>query len=543
MSSRRGSSKNMKVSYSSSDEGDITLNSETISTDEESSYSLLQSRSVSVYSTSSEEEEGDYDSDETSESQEYKRSISKKKRSSSRDSHSHSKGTSLSAQRRYHEKQLKRLNNKIRASKPHIRTNNNIRKSSHSKPKKDSGRKESSRSSSKKEEKKSSKKSKSRSSKKEESSKKKKPTPPRKRSEKKAEVVIHETDPASVKLAKSIPDDLVAKLNLNNNKTTIFDITKRIYERDDTTLFAKLVVASNLIFKANFTVGLPSSNGFTYEEVYTCLMNEKKVIDLERCADATHPKAKFRRLPIAFANRTAMLQLFNDKAPKEKKDEILKPSCKEKVVTRMNWLLNNGDDLAELAVPAPNDPCSEICIVENDGDDETPLKMVCIWQAAIIRKYHLLCVKSKNDTTPSLPDIEAVVLARQSIVAMLNAFIDDEDGSTTKRKRDHTKEVVKPEKKTKLEPVLEDPVVETVAANTEAHSESSSSTSSSDEDSDESDEGPRSPVQSTQQQQMRPLFETFADKVAPTPNLLNLSEADLERKAKRVALLAQFHKG
>lgn len=269
---------------------------------------------------------------------------------------------------------------------------------------------------------------------------------PRKRSEKKKpEVIIYEEDPDHVKLAKSIPRDIVAKLGLAGG-TSIEDITERIY-KNDPTLFSKLVVLSNRIHTANFTVGYPSANGFTYEELYTCLMNDTKVVDLERCVDATHPKANFRRLPLTFAKRNDMLRLFNEKASKEKRDEIAKPSCKDKMIARMNWLLNA--EPIELAAPANDDPCSEICVLEEvannnneEGEeiaDDQSIKIACIWQANVIRRLNLVCVKPKTDLPPALAEIEAIVLARTSLSKQLNAFIDAEEEKEKEKEKEKSK--------------------------------------------------------------------------------------------------------
>lgn len=373
--------------------------------------------------------------------------------------------------------------------------------------------------------------------------------------------MIYEDDALHIKLAKSIPADIVAKLRLNS-ATTIADITKRIHERDPV-LFAKIVVSSNLIHTASFIVGSPSASGFIYDELYTCLMNETKIVNLERCIDAANPKGKFRRLPLSFAKRTEMLKLFNDKAPKEIKDEIAKSGCKAKTVARMNWLLNHQP--VELAVPVGTDPCSEVCIVLSDDGAES-FSMLSITEAKVIKSYNLVCVKKKADATPSLPDIEEVILARVSLFDKLDTFIKEEDASSKKvdkrsskskskkvdvpkRKREDTSSSSassdaaekKPEKKKqRAEPVIAEPIEVMQVEEGRQESKSSSSTSSSEDE--PSEDGPRIP----QMPQQRSLFEELQKPLPvltpqPVP-VLQKSEADKERASKRAALLADYHK-
>lgn len=396
--------------------------------------------------------------------------------------------------------------------------------------------------------------------KRDEKEEKKKPVTPRGGKKKNIDTTIYEDDEPHVKLAKAIPHDIASKLGLASG-TTIIDVTKRVYDRDSE-LFAKMVVLSNRIHTANFTVGYPSASNFTYEELYTCLMNDTKVIDLERCVDADHPKANFRRLPHSFAKRTAMLQLFNDNAPAKKKEDIAKPTCKNKVVVRMNWLLNHQP--VELATPSPSDPCSEICILLDDAvtenaEDEPasdqPINIVCISQADVIRRFNLVCVKPKATDMPLvLADIESVILARLALLKLLNSFIDGQESaaknkgkktkkssSSSKRKRDEKDGEVKPEKKAKKnEEVTQEPVNDQVKA------ASSSSTSSSEEEDQEQSNNEKNPVG-------LPFFMNIAKKItddvvisssgqSTEPSQLSLykNEADKKRAADRAALLAQF---
>lgn len=448
----------------------------------------------------------------------------------------------------------------------------------------DKKKKRSSSSSSKHSDKKDKKKKSSKSSKKSDSSKRKKPATPRKRKDK-SEKIINESDPAHIKLAKSIPDDIVSKLNLSS-ETTIAHITERVMERDNE-LFDKLTEACFLIKKANFTIGLPSANVFTYGDLYVCVVEDGNTVTrLERCFDMKHDDMKLRRLPLSFEKRTTMLELFNKRSPKEIQEEYAKSSHKDKAVSRINFLLNDNEDGGlTLSIPTETDPCSEVCILKSDGSDDTPIKVACIWQASVIREKNLICVKPKSEVSPSKAEIDKVVLARLSLTRMLNEFIDSEESSSKSKKSSENKKspskkskpaqecekeedskknkkkasepespakrkreepaataTTKPEKKAKIE----EPVKKAVETKKEESSHSSTSTSSSSEE-EMSEEPPK--IQKESSSSM-PLWEPFIKEaktqppvevkpVVETPSLRNHIE---KTSNARTALLAEFRK-
>ena len=393
---------------------------------------------------------------------------------------------------------------------------------------------------------------------------------PRKRKEKKVEQVISESDPTHIKLAKAIPSDIVTKLNLNKD-TSIESITEAIMASDPK-LFDKLTETSFVVKKANFTVGLPSDSHFHYGDLYICEMsNTGAVTRLERCVDmANDDSDKFRRLPHSFEKRSAMLELFNQRAPREVRDEVARPGHKDKVVSRINFLLNDTEGGAELSVPAESDPCSEICILKNDGSDDTPIKIVCIWQANIIREKKLICVKPKTDVLPAKSEIDKVVIARIALAKMLNDFIDtkeanaaketnatkSESSKTVKRKRDERKST-KPEKKAKTEvpvvAVATAAVTTTTTATTttitkeQATTSSSTSTSSSEEDEMSEETGPRAPVVTPKEGEL-PLWQSFIQEAkndvpqkieSPKPQTSSIAQKLAER---RIALKNEYKK-
>lgn len=358
--------------------------------------------------------------------------------------------------------------------------------------------------------------------------KKKAAATPRKRKEKRVEQTINEDDEPHIKLAKVIPLDIVTRLGLNKD-TTIETVTQLITEKDEA-LFEKLTAVCVIIKKATFTVGSPSDNHFTYGDLYVCEFDstESNVTRLERCLDMkTDESAQFRRLPHTFEKRNNMLELFNKHAPPELREKVALPSFKDKAIARMNFLLNDSECGAKLAVPVEGDPCSEVCIVKSDGSDNTPVKVVCIWQANVIRENKLICVKPKADVRPAKSEIDKVVLARIALFKMLTDFIDSietekedkkkqkkqktrktKEVTPTKRKRDESVPT-KPEKKAKTETPIPIPVVQT--AKTEKKNEDSSSTSTSESDACEmSEDGkPTIPQVAPQKEGDLPLWQSF----------------------------------
>lgn len=436
-------------SFSSSESGDEIHSDETRSAEEsftesvsytESSGSFSEEPEISYNSVESDYSSVDYDSrsDSSSEEEEEKdRKVRRRDdytrhpRRDDRHNRHHRRHRSSSPDRRRSRVSSSRHRDGRRSQKHHRSSKNRdertpTKKSSRSREDGRRSSKDSSSSSKKKREEKKQKNetatTKSRRSPRKPTERKKKVKPP---------VIINATDAPHVKLTKSIPDYIVAKLPLDGK--SLDDVIERI-QKNQPQLFTKLTVACNLIYTSNFTLGVPAMSGFVYGELYTCLMNDKEVVDLERCLDAAKPKANFRRLPLSFARRNDMVKVFNENAPSSKIADVAKPSCKDKMMVRMNWLLNH--EPADMAVPVETDPCSEVCIVVGGeaGSEEDPLVVAGVWQANIIRRYNLLCVKPKNPAVPvSLQDVENAVLARNAIVALLSAYLarDTEDSSAS----------------------------------------------------------------------------------------------------------------
>lgn len=599
---------------------DETLDSnETVSSEEATSYSS-SSHSETVVSSYTSEEEASFDSNEpeSSFSESYVPSTPPKLRNHGKEkvryiyvpvekkrSHSRSHGHGGSKSNKPTRSQI-RESDKIEkmmvrgshstkkesgSSHRHHKSLNNNKQRKHSEGSKQ--RRSSHSSSDKKDRKKSS----SSSSSKNKEENKKKPvasTPARKRkSPKKEDVVINENDPAHVKLAKSIPEDVALKLKLGNK--SLVEVTKKIQDKD-AGLFAKIVVASSVNRNANFVVGVPSNSDYTYDHLYTCLSNEKAVIDLEHCIEAVNAKADFCRLPASFEKRQAMLQFFDENAPREKRDEYSKSSCKDKTVARMNWVLNHqrAELNKTLSTPLPVDPCSEICIRLSGKEEDEPIKIACIWQADVIRRYHLICVKPKTAVTPLLRDIEAVILARNSIVTLINNFIETGDSPTKRKGSPSSSSKNRPEKKKKSEEVvIEDSVdnnnqkeeeeeeeekevmqvEEKKNAVQEEESVSSSSTSSSEEESSEDAHAGRRIETFSQMAEKHdatkkeefPLFETIklaastasvttattttttktkttTPTPTPQPDNSTMSESEKLRLKEKAALIADYRK-
>lgn len=263
------------------------------------------------------------------------------------------------------------------------------------------------------------------------------------REAKKAPVINMKAEPHET-LTRLIPTELSAKIDLKGNK--LDKVIKRLY-RKEPTIFEKIMKWAIVTYKCDLVVSTPVDPDTIFEQLYVCrpvVTSERKSILVEKASEVD--EIAFRRLPVAFAKRNSVLDLFNKCASVEKKEEIAKPG-KDKTIARMNWLINN--DHGSLTSTASDTPCSEICILDATADDaEKSSKFTCIWQANTTRKHHLWCVVSRKSGEPAIDNIQNYLTAREAIrnalVMFIEAHVKEVKNESKKRKRTVTKKETAP---------------------------------------------------------------------------------------------------
>ena len=397
------------------------------------------------------------------------------------------------------------------------------------------------------------------------------------RRESKKMPVIDVNDEAHVKLAKLVPPEVISRLDLKT--ISLEKLTHKMY-KEDRRSFDRALAEGYAMLKSGLVVVTPADPNAKFGHLYLCKPviitgSDKERMVVDKASDVLK-EIKFRKLPDTFAKRNNVLELFNQHAPSDKKKETSKPSCKDKIVVRMNWLLSNGHGI--LSMPLAEHLCSEICILQDqqisdddddddeEGDDDDAreckeVKVICVWQASTTRKYNLWCIEVGGDSEedkiePSPEAIADYLHSREQMLTTLQKFLkecndnsgsgdEDDDGSNKKRKKPQRSE--ESVKKPKVDVVA--PVVTPVKQASPQVSSSSSSSSSREEDDDEEEEevkGPRVPLPTalvTNGMVSKPVITTTPVTTTTTPTLPPpRSNADI-LASKKASMLAMWGEG
>lgn len=177
-------------------------------------------------------------------------------------------------------------------------------------------------------------------------------------------------------------------------------------------------------------------------------------LNVERCFDVMD-NVQFRRLPADLMNRAKFQEIFDKHASDRIQQLLAKKITKNKVNIRIDYIVNKMQ--WDLELPTLDTPCAQVCIeetvqvpskrTENDessssssssdsNSEEWTRRFACIDKAPTIKAYMLFCATSTNGQPLTSERIVACMKARDAILPLLKAFIEENDsGAEPKSKK------------------------------------------------------------------------------------------------------------
>lgn len=208
-----------------------------------------------------------------------------------------------------------------------------------------------------------------------------------------------------------------AELELELKRHTLTEVSSEILSQNRT-LFETVFEKAKTLKSSATRIVRPNKTS-VFGNTFRCVRSGKTLISVIRCKDedaAEEGALTYVQLPLEYTKPNIVTTLFNEHAPQEKKDAVALPKCKDRHMSRVNWLWQ----ARKINTSVPVELHTQVPVICIEKQEPQPVLLAMI-QAATIRRYDLIAAESEGHVKSS--EVKALINIRESIKELVESFI------------------------------------------------------------------------------------------------------------------------